>query len=40
MQKKKLNTTDLKNALRKNLRKRKIFQKKNKNLNDTKRQTN
>ena len=40
MQKKKLNLTDLKNALRKNLRKRKIFQKKNKSLNDTKRQTN
>ena len=40
MKKKKFNNSDLKNALRKNLRKRKIFQRKNKSLNDSKRQTN
>ena len=40
--KKKASELDLKNALRKNLRKRKLFQvkKKNKENNDTKRQTN
>ena len=39
--KKKASELDLKNALRKNLRKRKLFQiKKNKVNNDTKRQTN
>ena len=38
--KKKASEIDLKNALRKNLRKRKLFQKKNKDNNDTKRQTN
>ena len=39
--KKKASELDLKNALRKNLRKRKLFQiKKNKEKNDTKRQTN
>ncbi len=39
--KKKASEIDLKNALRKNLRKRKLFQiKKNKENNDTKRQTN
>ena len=37
--KKKASELDLKNALRKNLRKRKLFQKKNKN-NDSKRQAN
>ena len=35
--KKKAKELDLKNALRKNLRKRKLFQKKNKKLNDIKR---
>ncbi len=39
--KKKASELDLKNALRKNLRKRKLFQiKKNKENNDTKRQAN
>ena len=38
--KKKASELDLKNALRKNLRKRKLFQKKNKYNNDTKRQAN
>ena len=40
--KKKASELDLKNALRKNLRKRKLFQikKKNKQNNDSKRQTN
>jgi len=40
--KKKASELDLKNALRKNLRKRKLFQikKKNKENNDSKRQTN
>ena len=39
--KKKASELDLKNALRKNLRKRKLFQiKKNKENNDTNRQTN
>ena len=39
--KKKASELDRKNALRKNLRKRKLFQiKKNKENNDTKRQTN
>ena len=38
--KKKAKELDLKNALRKNLRKRKIFQIKNKNQNDFKRQAN
>jgi len=38
--KKKASELDLKNALRKNLRKRKLFQKKNKDNNDTKRQAN
>ncbi len=38
--KKKASELDLKNALRKNLRKRKLFQKKNKGNNDTKRQAN
>ena len=38
--KKKASELDLKKALRKNLRKRKLFQKKNKQNNDTKRQTN
>ena len=35
--KKKAKTLDLNNALRKNLRKRKIFQKKNNKRNDSKR---
>ncbi len=38
--KKKASELNLKNALRKNLRKRKQFQKKSKELNDTKRQAN
>ena len=35
--KKKASQLDLKNALRKNLKKRKLFQKKNNQTNDTKR---
>ena len=38
--KKKASELDLKNALRKNLKKRKLFQKKSKQINDIKRQTN
>ena len=38
--KKKASELDLKKALIKNLRKRKLFQKKNKDNNDTKRQAN
>jgi len=37
LKKKKAVQLDLKNALRKNLRKRKLFQKKKKSSNDTKR---
>tara|TARA_B100000989_G_scaffold134616_1_gene100031 strand:- start:1170 stop:1295 length:126 start_codon:yes stop_codon:yes gene_type:complete len=40
LNKKKASNLDLKNALRKNLRKRKLFQKKIKKINDTKRQAN
>ena len=40
LKKKKAVQLDLKNALRKNLRKRKLFQKKKNQSNDTKRQTN
>jgi len=39
LKKKKLSELDLKNALRKNLKKRKLFQKKNKKVNDFKRYT-
>ena len=40
LKKKKAVQLDLKNALRKNLKKRKLFQKKKNQSNDTKRQTN